>query len=578
MLPHGTEPVRVVDRFTVTPTAVAQPWRIQEATFTDAAVVGAPLPSGAYFCAVSRNPLAACITYLASPVDDIGIWDYAVAWDCPLLSFAISYGGYPTPFVLPDYAGTSGPVMVANRVGNVIGMAMASTISPYGASSVHDGYLFAAQHLSSDWVFLSAGMKVQVLRLAGPFYDLGTGVSNIEYTLERLDGEQPLVVDFAKEASGNPALTGLPGRMYSSLTTYCELGGVNGLTSDGYYRLRVDFYSSASAPGTNVAVGLEVRSVGKSFYSITPLPGVLSHSMIIRRIRVSGVASMLSPYSANMFRGGRCAGRQLETGIPWYLAAKTVDDIISMSGAVDRPFSRGIYGFMKPDSIECLQLQPLYSYPMVPTTSMIAGSPGSQQIPQWPIAGSMSRFFNSVHNPVFPAGGWLFLSVEAPLGELGSGAAYPMGRCHFSTFFNVEYATADTWVATTTPQSQPYEFDQALQMVRMAPQFHDNPMHAREILNFVGSAAKTAWRMAPSLAAALQFTPWAAAGRAIGTVHALADPAVRKVEAYIEGRLDEKAKEKKQKPKTSKAAPAVVVDVQAAPSKKKKWTKKKKPG
>lgn len=516
MLPHDTVPIRVVDRFSIVPTAVAQPWRIDEADFSSAAVSGAPLPSGSYFAASSRNPLSSLITYLPAGCDGgntRSLLDFAVDANTPI-SVGLGYGGFATPWSF-GIVSIGDNVVVSNLIGMETYTAGFSSVSSY-----HDGYLYANTSSAGSCVFLPSGTVIQVTRLAGPFWNSSTA-STIRIILDKLEGESFVEVYDSLFTTG-AALTGLTGRVYTDLTQYAALS----VAVDGHYRLRCAWWNNA-ASAAMVVVGLEVRCyIYHAHYNITAMPGVRAHSSVVRRMRVNGHALMVSPYSASMFRGGRCAGRQLEDGISWVDCAKLVDQLISMPNTGDRPFSNGLYGFSKPSCAECLQMQPLFHYPVNASTLSNVGS-GSV----WTFNSFRGSIPNSLHNPVYPPGGWLVVAVEAALGELGSTTAYPSGRCHISSFYSIEFETTDTWLTIASPSTTPEAFDRGLAVVRCAQQWHDNKMHISDILRFVSNAANVGLKIAPTLAAGLRLFP---ATAAVGNALAIASTAATAAKEAIQ--------------------------------------------
>lgn len=529
MLPHDTTPVRVVDRFSIVPTAVSQPWRIQEADFSAAAIAGAPLPSGNFFAAASRNPLSAMITYVPGGHDAGNtrqLIDFAVDAGTNL-GFALGYAGFATPWTF--YLTTIGDNIVTS---NIIGCE-SYTAGFSAPSTYHDGYLFANTTSAGPCVYLAAGTILQVTRLAGPFWN-ASSASTIRIFLDKLEGESFVEVSATLITTG-AALTGLTGRAYSDLTQYASI--VVGF--EGHYRLRCAWWNNSAVAVAVQPVGLEVRAYCyNAFYSISAMPGIRAHSAIVRRLRVCGMAIMVSPYSAAMFRGGRCAGRQLEDQIYWVDSAKLVDQIISMPNAGDRSFSNGLYGFSKPSCVECLQMQPVFHYPINASTLDNAG--GSF----WSYNSTLGHIPNSLHNPVYPPGGWLVIAVEAALGELGSTVAYPSGRCHVSNFFSIEFETTDTWMSTAVPSTTTEEFDRGLAVVRSAQQWHENKMHISDILRFVSGAANVGLKIAPTLAVALRMFP---ATAAVGNALAIASTAANAAREAVNVARSEKKQGKKKK-------------------------------
>jgi len=299
----------------------------------------------------------------------------------------------------------------------------------------------------------------------------------------------------APAAQFGSVLTGvgaISGRTYlASATT----GAYIQISETGYYRFSV--CQSDIVDGIDFLVEIAVLQ-NHSYNSISAMPGILNKASTIRSLRVLAHSTMLSPYANAMFRGGRCGGRQLETGLAWWQTPLDADSLASLNGGVDRPFDKGIYGFAKPDCDHCFAMNPLSSFPSI---GINASMVGAQTFTTTDL-----RTFSELYNPIYPPGGWLIVAAEVPQGDLST-TAYPDGRVHVSNFWAVEFQTADVWSYARVPVAAPGDYDVAVTALRRVPAFWDNPTHVRDIikdiLGLFGRGARMLWRASPALLAAI---------------------------------------------------------------------------
>lgn len=470
-MPHSAVELRFADNYCSTPTVTAKPYSINEVDFTmDCPVATPPLPSGNWCCFLSRNPLTATIQYVTTLPATI-TYPYYMTGGYGLLGANVkgiyrhTYGnGVAHPLV--HYKAT-----VIERVSG-------------GTSSLHGGVVYPGHHAGRTAFFVTASAITKVYVQCANVTTYGNATLTPASNAAAFNLYQLVGITWVKVAhsSGyqwtNPRIYSTPGQTYSTTCTTYQL------EETGWYSVDLDFQNVLDNIYDLEILWGSASDTPSPQFSISPMPGLIEHESTTRGIRVNGVSGMLSPYNAKMYRGGRCTGRQLESGMPWWLAALTCDELANNLGATEMSFDKGIYGFLKPDNDNCFALQVPNNFPSRPSYQY-ATPPQNLEA-------------SSYHNPIFPPGGWLQLAAEAPAGEL-AGSPYPTGKAHFTACYSVEYVTADTWFGASPPTITADDFTKAVAVMRNMQQFYENPNHARDILSFLKRTAGATWRIAPTL-------------------------------------------------------------------------------
>jgi hypothetical protein len=250
------------------------------------------------------------------------------------------------------------------------------------------------------------------------------------------------------------------------------------LAEAGYYA--IDLYYTVGLQ-TGVA-SVNIIGTSGNFAHLT-LPGIEDHRSIVTGIRVNAAALMLTPHGSSATLAGTVTGVQLQTGVSWRTAVKTPDLLTAFDDSTEMPLKKGIYGFMKPSSTHVYDIQ-------------------------IPFKTNSNGVLKSYYVAPQPINGWLVISASTGLED----GAYPGGSCHLTATFGVEFSTKDAWQYTSPPLYSTLVFDQAQEILRTAPQWHENPAHWADILNFLRKTGKGVLSMAPTLLAvarilAPQFSP-----------------------------------------------------------------------
>lgn len=469
MMPHAAQELRYADAYTSVATLTGRPYSITEVDFTvPPPVAGALLPAGNWAGFVSRNPLAATVEYAVTTPP---------AWAFPYFVFETG-GVVIPPLSRGHFRRVQGSAHFQPMLPLYSDVQLLNTTT---TAALHGGRIYSGAHNTRTGFFISATtlqpayIQINVItNHGGAIINQGANVA-----LFSLEGQEwrALATGVAPFSQARVFTTPAP-------TVYSGNAIVYTILETGWYALEYEGENQTS----NAIVDLEVvygYLFNHSQWDIKPMAGYVNHEQITRGLRTLGVSAMLSPYANKLFRGGRTAGRQLESGFPWWLASHTVDEMGQLENSTEMSYDKGIYGYLKPDCDRAFGYQTPNNFPSRPTAAL-----------------SMAELI-ATRSPIFPPGGWLQLAAEVPLGET-SETTYPNGRAHFTCCYAIEYATADTWFTSKPPNATARDFSEAVASIRDAQQFFENPNHARDILAFLKRTAGATWRIAPAFLAAMK--------------------------------------------------------------------------
>lgn len=214
-------------------------------------------------------------------------------------------------------------------------------------------------------------------------------------------------------------------------------------------------------------------SVQTGIIGFSPIPHLPSLDQDVMGLRVNAVSAMLTPHPALLYEGGQVAGVQLPSCCSWDQPLENRDPfsyINALQTSYTTPLKNGIYAFHKPTGVDNFDLQA----PFVFRKGVIVG----------------------INNPLVPVGGWIVAAATVPLTD----GSYPSGACHATLCYGVEFQTTNTWFNVLPPSLTPREYDLALEILRTTAQWHDNPLHVRDIIRTIASKGRALLRVAPSVA------------------------------------------------------------------------------
>lgn len=468
---------RFASGYTNTPTAIASPWTITTVNFTDTPGVGAELGGGCYFAAVSRDPLNAIMEYVGNPTGLPILYD---GW-FPTSSTPGSPVNIQKGLYLPPVVGVPYPVNPCMFTDAKIGDALyahphGSTMYPrtprtnalfkFTYMTAGESMVFVFQNISGTNVPMSGGMSV--FRWSGQ-----TAVTTTIISFTSANS-----VTYTPQDSGNYAFV---------------------VEFQGTITLTFAFMRMVLASGAAITYGVTVPAGPVSHIGHRPIPGIENRTTMTH-IRVNGASIMLTPDSAELAKGGRIVGCQVDSA---YIAESFVtnanggsatDTIINLSGSDTRDFKRGGYAFHKPYSPDSYEMQQPFRFNILYNPQSINGTT------------SRSLALSDYVSYMEPPDGWVVYAVNTPPTVTGVGSAWPGGIIHVTHAFSVEYKTNDVWLGQETPPtgSNMVMYDETMSLVGRAAQFYDNPFHVRDLIKWYNSASPVASAALPSIIAVLQ--------------------------------------------------------------------------
>jgi len=253
----------------------------------------------------------------------------------------------------------------------------------------------------------------------------------------------------------------------------------------GYYAFAVTL---SSVTGTPTSVGFTMNlmdaagspgAIG-SYIGMRALPGIEDRTLL-SGIRINGASIMITPDSAELARGGRIAGGQFAASfradsIVKNAAGGSPNDLIAnIPGASDIDFAHGGYAFHKPRTQDSYKQH----IPFKNNDDYVPRAVEGFDTP--------SKVISSYHSEIEAPDGWLLYGVTTPEASLGSNT-WPGGLCHVTYSFSVEYWNYDVWVEHRLPDEGVEEFNDVMQIVSHAPQFHENALHLSDLKRWYNGA------------------------------------------------------------------------------------------
>jgi len=252
---------------------------------------------------------------------------------------------------------------------------------------------------------------------------------------------------------GAPVLVqSIPG---SSATVWTDSMSVS---KSDYYAIGYKIEFDVTFVDQTYTVGLSIQSTGPVMCH-RALPNLESNFASALSIRVLGASLKCTNQASPLNRQGKITGFEVPEGIHWtdYLLETGAFGPLSRSqGAYTIPAQRGLYGFLKPSKpddfnfishidtsngvvVDC-------SYPLKPKSSYLA----------------------------------IYSSISDPSGL----------DLYWTAAWSIEYLTSDVWREISASTISPESCMKALEMLRGAQQWHENPKHLSEIWNAIKNTAK----------------------------------------------------------------------------------------
>lgn len=464
---------RYANGYTNSPTATSCPWTVSTVDFSAVPAVGAELSGGNHFCAISRDPLNAIIeyvgnhlglpmNYLASFPTTTGVANPVTIQDRLYLSPVINVPHQVNPCVFNDTA-IGNPAYIHPH-GSVMYPKIPRTSALFKFTYMTAGETMAFGFFTAGDVLVAVTGGISVYRW--------TGNTIADATIVALAGAT--VANFTPTDSGN----------YAFAVEFSVLSAT-------FSHLRMRLACGGTIPFFGPVPAGPVSHLGHR-----PMPGIENRTTLTH-IRVNGAAIMCTPDSAELAKGGRITGCQVDSAyivesfVTNAQGGSAVDTIINLEGSDTRDFKKGGYAFHKPYSSDSYTMQQPFRFNINYNPQNIQGVTSTVQ--------AVSDYTSYME----PPDGWVVYAIATPPSVIGGVTSWPGGLCHISHYYSVEFRTNDVWIGKSLPPfgSQMLAYDEMMSYVGTAVQFHDNPFHIRDLLKWYNAASPVASAIAgPAMA------------------------------------------------------------------------------
>lgn len=236
------------------------------------------------------------------------------------------------------------------------------------------------------------------------------------------------------------------------------------VAQSGYY------YFTVSSSRFDVNTKFQIRILGTTDLTmILPQDHVYDNEVNIGSIRTLGCSLLVSNRAQDDKRNGTIAGRQLNPTVSWNTSIG-IDAITSGPNSESMEAKNGMYGFHRPDS-SCFTMLKAFG-------------------------ADTYKIRDITLQDVIPVGGWMQISIKC---QADSGS-FPAATFEMLCVHSFEYTTNNSWLNTEVPSMNPNDFESLIVEVGKLSQFHENPLHFRDVMSFVRNIGKTAAAGMPVLA------------------------------------------------------------------------------
>lgn len=267
------------------------------------------------------------------------------------------------------------------------------------------------------------------------------------------------VVEFGGDYYGPNGL--VPG--YTEIQTPILTTGVPSVINIKPSGFQAGYYSvSILTPIANAVTVTARVSGGGAVFAHLPLPGYASNYTAAEGCRILGASMMLTNTAPMLNLGGTVTAVQTDVGDDWqdFVSATSSLSLISrLSDSKTLNTSHGMYGFLKPTDPTDFNYQ---SHLKVNAAGVIIDS----------------------SYPIDLPGSFMVMCVNVPGGGAGAAGYYTVNA-------SVEYLTEDVWRHTDVPNCSADEYRRALIQLKYIDQFHENPLHVKEIWESIKKGAST---------------------------------------------------------------------------------------
>lgn len=235
------------------------------------------------------------------------------------------------------------------------------------------------------------------------------------------------------------------------------------ITITGYYSLDVsDFRANSASVYMGLNIIIENGSSAYDGWSHQAVEDISDHSGSLASVRSIGVSLLLTNTAAVLNDNGNVAITQVDPGedVASFCNVPNAYNVVSNDiNAYAGPWEHGVYGFLKPSGPTDFDMRHPFRF-----------SPVADQV--------LDSSF-----PLVPNSGFLIAAFTV---SVDAGAStYSAGQGIMLVANSLEFATEDLWFSSIPPSVPSSAYTQALQLLKAIPQFHENPLHLSDIMNFL---------------------------------------------------------------------------------------------
>lgn len=254
------------------------------------------------------------------------------------------------------------------------------------------------------------------------------------------------------------------------------------LTRSGYYAMSIA--DTNTTPGVSHICGAEFKincdalaeQRNAQYFGQFPLPNIAAQFPAIGAGRTIAASLMFSNTTPNLQIGGNAVVSQVGGGEHWVDYA-SYDRLSNENPAVSQTFvaKKGAFAFLKPRDTRDLDMVLEYST----DTTSTGGDPNITY------QNGLEDAYFLITSPTD------FLAIALNMPAVQTGVDVIDARSGLWTaVWKIEYETSDQWRSLDKGFYSPEVIDTALATVNAAPQFHENPLHLKDIEEFLRGLAR----------------------------------------------------------------------------------------
>lgn len=349
----------------------------------------------------------------------------------------------------------------------------------FAPAFTHVYYVSGAKRYG-DWQPVAHNAGVQGFWLDAnttwPAYVDIAGMVNDDYTMSGSEIKVQLVrhvtdgvvEDYARSAFTLPA--------YTNPFTVPTIN----VTASGYYSLTL----TATAPASGVDQSRTLTLTG--VVTLTTQIGLVhrhivhpdiaaSDGKIVQDIRVLGAAFLASNVTAEFFKGGSVYAKQIPQRVVWYENCATPTDLTSANVRLmyDGPLEKGFYGFVKPQGLDSLSMNPAVDLVTDASKTLVSTSYQHYLFKPFSVPGAIQVLFCP------------------PDTTASTNSAACTLLVHFTR--SMEFQTSSQLLSVESPELTREALLQIMDALDRLPQFYENPLHWSQIRAALERAGKFVW-------------------------------------------------------------------------------------